>query len=354
MRVVVRHRVEGGYETYDVSGDLESCRVERGLDGPSSFTFSLDNRGGKYTGLFEPMDMAAVYASKGAWDDGSERRLLTGYITSCDRYRLFDAPLNFTARDLLYRLERLYWDPRLGASVKDIWSKQSSGLGDWGGYSGLLRQLLVDVGGVPEGQVAIGGVPAEVIELARGLYMSQNEQYEQAERVLRDIARASASLSVSGSQASGSTVVGDFGDLVFSAEDGDPTAKQRAVVDACNRTAATGEGWCAAWVCDAFDNAASYTGFNAVRLVGADDYFRAFCNLRAPSPVKPGMIVAVPVSGYSGSLYGHIGIYVGNGIIMHNGAGVTRSTWGDWWALYSDSGRIDMGWGWMNGEDLSA
>lgn len=54
------------------------------------------------------------------------------------------------------------------------------------------------------------------------------------------------------------------------------------------------------------------------------------------------------VYGYSGSKYGHVGIYVGNGKVYHNVGGVAVDTLTDWIRKYRG-----FSWGWQAGSDLT-
>ena len=54
------------------------------------------------------------------------------------------------------------------------------------------------------------------------------------------------------------------------------------------------------------------------------------------------------VYGYSGSQYGHVGIYVGNGLVYHNVGGVAIDSLGDWVKIYKG-----FAWGWLAGSDLT-
>ena len=54
------------------------------------------------------------------------------------------------------------------------------------------------------------------------------------------------------------------------------------------------------------------------------------------------------VYGYSGSQYGHVGIYVGNGLVYHNVGGVAIDSLADWVKIYKG-----FAWGWLAGSDLT-
>ncbi len=62
------------------------------------------------------------------------------------------------------------------------------------------------------------------------------------------------------------------------------------------------------------------------------------------SAVPPG----AAVYGYAGNQYGHVGIYVGNGLVYHNIGGVAVDTLEDWIRIYDG-----FVWGWQAGQDLT-
>lgn len=53
-------------------------------------------------------------------------------------------------------------------------------------------------------------------------------------------------------------------------------------------------------------------------------------------------------NGYAGQQYGHVGIYVGNGLVYHNIGGVAIDTLSDWISYYDG-----FAWGWEGGADLT-
>jgi cell wall-associated NlpC family hydrolase len=103
------------------------------------------------------------------------------------------------------------------------------------------------------------------------------------------------------------------------ATDGQPldgaNATQRAIVQAAMATPSTGAGYCASWVSQVYSAAGlGYPAGNA-----CDQYAR-WCTSSNLDELKVGMIVAVPKHPMTaaGQIYGHVGIYVGGGKVMHN------------------------------------
>lgn len=129
------------------------------------------------------------------------------------------------------------------------------------------------------------------------------------------------------------------------------SAAQRALVNAANATPFQGSGWCAMWVSQVFSRA----GYG--RVTGhARDMFINWCHSSSRSELQVGMIVAVRSSSsgtQAGLTYGHVGIYIGDGMVMHNAASSVQVTpLDEWIAIYCK--HSPARWGWANGIDLSA
>lgn len=113
-----------------------------------------------------------------------------------------------------------------------------------------------------------------------------------------------------------------------------------------------GVGYCSEWVTLVFSN----LGFPKISADACDLYWK-YCNVgnctADPSILKPGIIVAVPRvhdNGW-GETYGHVGIYIGNGQVMHNYR--WKETWDlDRW-LTKFSYYQPVWCGWMFDADLS-
>ena len=325
---------------YDLTDDITSCTVTRNLNNPSTFTLTLANPQRKYNGLFTPMDLITIYVAK----DGDLSQIFTGYMTSVSKFTLYEKDFKMTGVDTLGQLKRLYWDPGLTASTTLFYSENSQ-LAAWRGYTGELQKLLGNVGGWSGSLISIGGMPQEVTDWAKKLYMSQKDDYTDAEQIASDFYSVIAS-STEGLSSSSSTTTTD--DTL--------TAKQQAIVDACNSTSFVGEGYCAAWVTAVFTAAQGTTGVTPP-YGNADDMADAWCNSTDESAIKAGMIIACHPSGATGNTYGHVGVYVGGGNVMHNSSYVQTSTLDDWINTYGPNGTYVGGtvrWGWVQGTDLSA
>ena len=120
-----------------------------------------------------------------------------------------------------------------------------------------------------------------------------------------------------------------------------------SVVRACYTTPSPGTGLCAAWVTYVFANAGVGSFYG-----NADDMYYAWCRT-SPSNIQPGMIIAVNTSPSSaaGRIYGHIGIYIGNGTVMDN-IGYIRTTSLSYWVSYYSALATPLC-GWLGGVALS-
>ena len=147
--------------------------------------------------------------------------------------------------------------------------------------------------------------------------------------------------SSSGSGGSGGTI-----------QDGFINEVQKRVIQGTSKVSFQGTGWCAMWVSKVFRSAGlGYPGGNA------DDMYYSWCNSENRSDLKPGMIVAVAPSGATGNRYGHVGIYIGDGIVRHNSDHRQDSSLDEFISIYGPSGshphNNPVKWGWMEGRDLT-
>ena len=114
-----------------------------------------------------------------------------------------------------------------------------------------------------------------------------------------------------------------------------------AVINATYSTPSPGSGLCAAWVSNVFRNAGIGSFYG-----NADDMYYSWCGY-STSQIQPGMIIAVNTAPYSAAavIYGHVGIYVGNGTVRHNRSGVVRSdSLSSWISMYSVTATVRCGW----------
>ena len=120
------------------------------------------------------------------------------------------------------------------------------------------------------------------------------------------------------------------------------TSKGQAIVNACFSTPSPGAGYCAMWVSQVYNNAGcGYPTGNA------NDMYWAYCHSSDKSELEAGMIIAVPshTNGDAWSvIYGHVGIYIGDGLVMHNVGSIATTSLDSWIATHSTTYTVKWGW----------
>ncbi len=118
--------------------------------------------------------------------------------------------------------------------------------------------------------------------------------------------------------------------------------KGKAIVAACYITPSPGQGWCAAWVSNVYRNAGvGWFGGNAC------DMYWNYCTSSDKSTLEVGMIVADPShsgTGSAGEIYGHVGIYIGGGMVISNVGAIYTQTLDSFISFYGN--RYPVKWGW--------
>ncbi|MFM1533591.1 CD1108 family mobile element protein [Helcococcus ovis] len=116
---------------------------------------------------------------------------------------------------------------------------------------------------------------------------------------------------------------------------------QKKIVDAAYITPSPGAGWCAMWVSQVYQNAGlGYIGGNA------NDMYRNFTYTSDRSKLQVGMLVAVESSssgGELGAIYGHVGIYIGDGMVMDNIGHVRVTSLDNWIATFCKHSPVGFG-----------
>ena len=116
---------------------------------------------------------------------------------------------------------------------------------------------------------------------------------------------------------------------------------QKKIVDAAYITPSPGAGWCAMWVSQVYQNAGlGYLGGNA------NDMYRNFTYTSDRSKLQVGMLVAVESSssgGELGAIYGHVGIYIGDGMVMDNIGHVRVTSLDNWIATFCKHSPVGFG-----------
>ena len=173
----------------------------------------------------------------------------------------------------------------------------------------------------------------------KDLMAKRDAEFQRAaeERAQQEAAARSGSRSYNLSEVTGDVNLG-----------GNLSGSQRNVISFAYRVGSPGAGLCAMWVSQVFSAAGmGYPSGNAC------DMYYAWCHSSNKSDLKPGMVIAVPshAGTRAGRIYGHIGIYVGNGVVREN-IGYVATTSLDRWISYYSSITTPR-WGWCMGIPLS-
>ena len=117
--------------------------------------------------------------------------------------------------------------------------------------------------------------------------------------------------------------------------------KGAAIISASTRIGSPGLGLCAMWVSQVYSAAGlGYPGGNA------NDMYWNYCTSSNKGDLQPGMIIAVPAHSHTaaGRIYGHVGIYIGNGTVRHNIGPISTQSLDSWISFYGTN--YTPRWGW--------
>ena len=117
---------------------------------------------------------------------------------------------------------------------------------------------------------------------------------------------------------------------------------QKRIVDCCHSVGSPGAGLCAMWVSQVYSAAGmGYPMGNGNSMLAGYETSSDF------SQIKVGQIVSAQYGSNSpaGNTYGHVGIYVGDGMIMDNTGSIETQPLSDWISDYS-RGWVVYGWPW--------
>lgn len=278
-------------EYKDLSGDVVQCNVVRKTDAASTFSIRLQNVNHKYNGVFEPFDQVTILATK-----KEQVRLISGYITKSPKFTTYGGDITIEGMCPLYRLQQLYWDPKLRESLLLL------------GYEGaetkwdnVLFNLLTKVGGYSSSQVLIGKMPDDVIQYAYDMYNANRSSSEQLKSMLDEFYEV---LQTHGPQLSGDD--GGGNGITGVSED-----QNKIIKVAKNYTdygiVAEG-GMCAKWVSDVWQKAGfTRPGGNAI------DFWNSWKSTGS-TDISTAPLASVLVGsgvGSDGAKYGHVGIKTG-------------------------------------------
>lgn len=130
---------------------------------------------------------------------------------------------------------------------------------------------------------------------------------------------------------------------------GTVTPQMQRIVDVARNDAGTYpcvSNMCAAWVTGVYQAA----GYGTVPYGNAIDMWNMYSatGSNGTDNIPPGAVVCGSGSGYMGSLYGHVGIYLGDGMIAHNAGYLSIQTIDEWASWQSATCQGYTGWiGWV-------
>lgn len=151
-------------KAYDISDDIVRFSINLKTDDSSDFSITLKNENDKYVGKFSPMDKIVIWLTK------SERyQILSGYLQKVPYFNLNSGEVTITGRDVLFRLQRLFWDPNIESSYWLTFGNQDNTSQD-GGYWKKGVRLLQAACNWPADKISIGQIPDDVIEWATSMY----------------------------------------------------------------------------------------------------------------------------------------------------------------------------------------
>lgn len=131
--------------------------------------------------------------------------------------------------------------------------------------------------------------------------------------------------------------------------DGTVTEQMQAIVDVAQNNGSTypcTPDMCAAWVTGVYEAA----GAGVIPYGNAIDMWNTYQNTGSHSMdnIPPGAIVCGSGSGYMGSLYGHVGIYLGNGMVANNVGHFSIESLSNWISWQTATCQGYTGWiGWV-------
>lgn len=134
----------------------------------------------------------------------------------------------------------------------------------------------------------------------------------------------------------------DIGSIDFGNETVNDT--QKKIVAVATNSESYGisakSGYCQAWVADVYQAVTGKRGHAHCALCAADMW--------AVSQDFSKIQVGATVYGYSSSQFGHVGIYIGNGMVAHNIGEIKIERLDEWIKKYKG-----FAWGWENGKNFS-
>ena len=200
----------------------------------------------------------------------------------------------------------------------------------------LKEQQSQELAAVQAKQDEASAVVANLSDDVRALMEKRDaEVLAAAEEEKRQAAAAEAARKAAASASSGSSGVSG------TISSGNASSKGQAIVNACYQVGSPGSGLCAMWVSQVYSRAGyGYPGGNA------NNMYWNYCTSSNKGDLQPGMIIAVSTwTGTSaGRIYGHVGIYIGGGMVMHNVGSIQTMGLDAWINTYGTT--VTPRWGW--------
>ena len=201
----------------------------------------------------------------------------------------------------------------------------------------LKEQQSQELAAVQAKQDEASAVVANLSDDVRALMEKRDaEVLAAAEEEKRQAAAAEAARKA----AAASTSSGSSG-VSGTISSGNASSKGQSIVNACYQVGSPGSGLCAMWVSQVYSRAGyGYPGGNA------NNMYWNYCTSSNKGDLQPGMIIAVSTwTGTSaGRIYGHVGIYIGGGMVMHNVGSIQTMGLDAWINTYGTT--VTPRWGW--------
>ncbi len=231
-----------------------------------------------------------------------------------------------------------FYDHATGARVNTGWVKD----GSFTGYidakkGGLLKSGVYKIAGSYYIFGQRGNLRHGLIELNGNMYSARSSSgrlHTNENMVIKRVAYHANS--------NGVLVRSTFGQSLSSA-----SSRQKRIASIAWAEPTTPYGWCAMWVHNVFEE----YGIDDVYGNACDLYYD-YCTSSDPLKLKVGMIVAVSrhPGTPGGQVYGHIGIYVGDGVVLDSAGEVRVWCAEDWSDSYD--GWVPAKWGWYGDRRL--
>jgi hypothetical protein len=178
---------DGSFKIFDVSDDIVSFSVNRQTNATSTATFTLVNKGWKYTVPpaklggsitlpIETMDQVVIYLKRDKY-----LQYFTGYITNAPIVTLIPQPVTFEAHCSIYKIQNTFWDVN-NLSFQSLMpgmlmsaTEDTTKWGDGGAAQGIVN-VLGNVVGVPLTSIHVSSIPPKWIANSIQTYNLLNDK----------------------------------------------------------------------------------------------------------------------------------------------------------------------------------